>query len=100
MTVTDNSVGISMCDTTWLTCCCIAPQGDERVVSLAAEVVGPQEPFLDIVQHLPMHSICWPLPLQLEHQHAAANDRCQSLTAAPKLALVLCTKFLSIQPSF
>ena len=61
----------------WQTWCGVAPQCDDRVVPLAAEVIGPQEPFLDIVQDFAMHSICWPLPLQLEDQHATVPHSLQ-----------------------
>lgn len=57
-----------------LTWCSIAPQCNERVVSLAAKVIGAQKAFLDIVQHLAMHSIRRPFPLQLEYQHATAEE--------------------------
>ena len=40
-----------------------AAQSDEGIVSLAAEVVGAQEPLLDVVQDLAMHSIRWPFAL-------------------------------------
>ena len=59
---------------TW---CGVAAQSDDRVVPLAAEVVGAQEPFLDIVQDLAMHSVCWPLPFQLEDQHATVPHSLQ-----------------------
>lgn len=53
-------------------------QCDKGIVSLAAEVVGAQEPLLDIIQDLAVHSIGWPLPLQLEHQHTTAlMPRCE-----------------------
>ena len=59
---------------TW---CGVAAQCDDRVVPLAAEVIGAQEPFLDIVQHFAMHSVCWPLPLQLEDQHTTVPHSLQ-----------------------
>ena len=44
-----------------------AAQTDKGIVPLTGEVVGAQEPFLDIVQDLAMHSIRGPLPFQLEY---------------------------------
>lgn len=56
------------------TLCGDSAQGDEGIVALTAEVIGSQKPLLDVVQAVTMHSVRWPLPLQLEDQHAAADE--------------------------
>ena len=46
---------------------------DQRLIALAGKVIAAQEPVLDVVERSAMRSICRPLALQLEHNHAAAS---------------------------
>lgn len=45
----------------------------QRIVALGGKLIRPQVAVLDVVQHAAMRSICWPLPLELEHDHATAH---------------------------
>ena len=55
------------------TCGRTAPDGDERVVTLALVVVCAQVALLDVVQRPAVRCVRRPLAFQLEHDHAATR---------------------------